>query len=276
MKTIITAALTGVWPTKKDNPAVPYTPEEIAQDVFACSKAGAAIVHLHMRDENGEGTMDVARFRKTVELIRANKDVDVVINLSTSGDAKSTDETRQLHLKELKPDIASYDCGTMNWMHKGVFFNTPPFLEELGKTLIEHNIKPEIEIFDCGMVYNAIYYQKKGVLKAPMFFQFALGVQGGMDATVENLVFLKNLLPEGSVWGAFGIAGAHLPIMFAALALGGHVRVGLEDNVMFSKGQLAESNAQLVTRAADCIKLFGNEVANADDARRILGLTKQL
>jgi uncharacterized protein (DUF849 family) len=272
MKTIISAALTGAWPMKKDNPALPITPQEIAKDVIECYEAGAAIVHLHMRDDRGEGTMDVNKFRETVELIRKRKDVDVLLNLTTSGDLAATDETRQLHLRELRPELASYDCGTMNWMHRAVFMNTPQFLEKLGKTMQEYNVKPEIEIFDTGMIYNAIYYLKQGVLKAPPHFQFVLGAPGGLAATIDNLVFLKNLMPEDSTWSALGIGKAHIPIMLATLALGGHVRVGFEDNVMFAKGQLAESNAQLVRRAAELIRISGNEVATPEDAKKILNI----
>lgn len=275
-KTIISVATTGAWPTKKDNPNVPLTPPEIAKDVFECYEAGAAIAHLHMRDAEGKGTMDVNKFRETMELIRARTDVDILLNMTTSGALDATDETRQLHLKELRPEIASYDCGSMNWMHSTVFLNTPQFLEQLGSTMQEYNIKPEIEIFDAGMLYNALYYLKKGVLKAPLHFQFVLGAAGGMTATVENLVFLKSLIPEGQghTWAALGIGKGHVPIMMAALALGGHLRVGMEDNVMYGPGQLAESNAQLVRRAADFIRLSGNEVATPADAKEILGINR--
>lgn len=271
-KTIITVAPTGAWPTKKDNPNVPMTPKEIAEDVYECYKAGAAIAHLHMRDDEGRGTMDKERFEETVTLIREK--CDIIINLTTSGDLYATDETRQAHLKSIRPEMASYDCGSMNWQHTSVFLNTPAFLEQLGKTMQEYGIKPEIEIFDAGMIYNAQYYVKKRILKEPLHYQFVLGAAGGIAATVENLVFLKNLIPSNSTWSAFGIGKAHIPIMLATIALGGHIRVGMEDNVMFAKGQLAESNAQFVTRAANIIKESGNKVATPDEAREILGLRK--
>lgn len=269
-KTIITVAPTGAWPTKKDNPNIPMTPKEIAEDVYECYKAGAAIAHLHMRDDEGKGTMNKEKFEETVALIREK--CDIIINLTTSGDLHATDETRQAHLKSIRPEMASYDCGSMNWMHKSVFLNTPDFLEKLGKTMLEYNVKPEIEIFDAGMIYNAKYYVKKGILKEPLHYQFVLGAAGGMPATVENLVFLKNLIPANSTWSALGIGRGHVPIMLAAIALGGHVRVGMEDNIMFKKGELAQSNAQFVTRAANLIRESGNEVATPDDARKILGL----
>lgn len=272
-KTIITVAPTGAWPTKENNPNIPLTPKEIAADVYECYKAGAAICHLHMRDDEGNGTMDKAKFEETVSLIREK--CDIVINLTTSGDVVSTDETRMAHVKSIKPDLASFDCGSMNWMHSSVFVNHPKFLEKLGLLMQETETKPEIEIFDAGMIYNSLYYLKKGVLKAPLHYQFVLGAAGGSTATVENLVYLKNLIPEGSTWSALGIGRGHVPIMLAAVALGGHLRVGMEDNVMYSATELAESNAQLVRRAADIITTAGNKVASPDEAREILGLKKK-
>ncbi len=273
-KTIITVAPTGAWPTKEHNPNIPMTPSEIAKDVYECWKAGAAICHLHMRDDEGKGTMSVEKFEQTVKLIKEYKDCDILINLTTSGDLNATDETRQLHLKRLKPDMASYDCGSMNWMHSSLFINHPKFLQELGMTMQENNVKPEIEIFDAGMIYNSFHYLKKGVLKAPCHYQLVLGAAGGSTATVENMLYLKSLLPEGCTWGALGIGKGHVPIMLAAVATGGHLRVGMEDNVMFGAGQLAESNAQMVKRAADIVKIAGNEVATPSDAKEILSINK--
>ena len=196
-KVIITVATTGAWPTKKNNPAIPLTPREIADDVYACWKAGAAVAHLHMRDDEGNGTMNKAKFAEAVSLIRER--CDIVVNLTTSGDLHATEETRMAHLIELKPELASYDCGSMNWMHNSLFLNPPAFLEKLGMVMQENGVKPEVEIFDGGMIENAKYYMKKGVLKAPVHFQFVLGAAGGMAATVENLVFLKNQIPAGSL-----------------------------------------------------------------------------
>jgi Uncharacterized conserved protein len=271
-KTIITVATTGAWPTKKNNPNIPMTPDEIASDVYECWKAGAAICHLHMRDDQGNGTMDTERFIETVNLIKANKDCDILINCTTSGDLNATDETRQAHLKAIKPELASYDCGSMNWMHNSLFVNHPKFLEDLGYTMQACGVKPEIEIFDAGMIYNSIYYLKKGVLKAPCHYQFVLGAAGGTTATVENLVYLKSQIPEGSTWAALGIGQGHIPIMLAAIAMDGHLRVGMEDNILFAPGELAKSNAQLVSRAADLIRVAGNEVATPEEAREILSI----
>lgn len=271
-KTIITVAPTGAWPTKKENPNVPLTPEEIADDVYECYKAGAAVCHIHVRDDAGNGTMDKDKFEKTVALIQEK--CDIVINLTTSGDVISNDEARMAHIKSIKPALASFDCGSMNWQHNSVFINHPKFLEQLGLLMQETETKPEIEIFDAGMIYNSLHYLKKGVLKAPLHYQFVLGAAGGAAATVENLIYLKNLIPEGSTWSALGIGKGHVPIMLATVALGGHLRVGMEDNVMFSATELAVSNAQLVQRAANIITISGNDVATVDDARKILGITK--
>ncbi|MDR3565390.1 MAG: 3-keto-5-aminohexanoate cleavage protein [Negativicutes bacterium] len=267
---IISVATTGAFPTKENNPNVPLTPKEIADDVYACWQAGAAVAHLHMRDDAGRGTMNKEKFKETVGLIREK--CDIVLNLTTSGDLNATDETRMAHLIELKPELASYDAGTMNWGHTSVFMNTPQFLEKLGRVMQENNVKPEIEIFDSGMVYNSLYYLKKGVLKGPLHYQFVLGAPGGTAATVENLVYLKSLIPEDATWSAFGIGAGHLPLLFATLALGGHVRVGMEDNVYYARNRLAKSNAEFVERAGRLIQEANKTIATPDQARKILGL----
>ena len=268
--TIITVAPTGAFPTKEHNPAIPLTPREIAEDVFECWEAGAGIAHLHMRNDLGRGTMDKARFVETVGRIRER--CNIVLNLTTSGDLEATDDTRMAHLIELKPELASYDAGSMNWMHSTLFINHPAFLEKLGAVMNENDVKPEIEVFDPGMLYNALHYTKKGILRAPGYFQFVLGAAGGIAATVENLVFLKSLLPSDAAWSAFGIGAGHLPILFATLSLGGHIRVGMEDNVLYAKGRLAKNNAEFVARAARLIAEANGTIATPDSARSILGL----
>lgn len=275
-KRIITAAVTGAWPKKENNPNVPMTPAEISEDVYECWKAGAAIAHLHMRDDEGNGTMDHNKFRETVELIHKNHpDCDVILNLTTSGDIYATDETRMEHVKELKPEMASYDCGSMNWLNSGLFINSPTFLENLGNLFQETNTKPEIEAFDPGMIANAAYYVKKGIIKAPLHFQFCMGCANGIPGTVKNLVFMKETMDQlcpGSTWSTFGVGHSAMEIMYAAIALGGNIRVGMEDNVMYKKGELAQSNKQFVERAVRVIEEFGLEVATPDEARQILGL----
>lgn len=186
-KTIITAAVTGAWPKKENNPNVPMTPAEICEDVYACWKAGAAIAHLHMRDDDGNGTMDHNKFRETVTLIKEkHPDCDIILNLTTSGDIYATDETRVEHVKELQPEIASYDCGSMNWLNTALFINSPKFLEMCGRLFQECGTKPEIEAFDPGMIANAAYYLKKGILKAPLHFQFCMGCANGIPGSTKN------------------------------------------------------------------------------------------
>jgi len=275
-KTIITVATTGAWPKKENNPNVPMTPEEISEDIYVCWQAGAAMAHMHMRDENGNGSMDKALFAKTVELLRTNHpDCDVILNMTTSGDLNATDETRQVHLKELKPEMGSFDCGSMNWMHSGLFLNTPKFLEQLGQNMQAWGVKPEIEAFDPDMIYNAQYYLKKGVLKAPLHFQFCMGCANGIGGSMKNLLFMKETMEAacpGSTWSCFGVGQSALTMLYGAVALGGHIRVGMEDNVMYSKGKLADNNKQFIDRARRVIEEFGREVATPAEAREILSL----
>jgi uncharacterized protein (DUF849 family) len=270
-KVVLTVATTGAWPSKNENPNVPLQPREIADEVYACWKAGASVAHIHVRDDEGKASMSYEKFVETLEYIRAT-DCKIVLNTTTSGGIGLTDEIRMKPFMGLRPEMASYDCGTMNWMHTTVFENSPKFLEKLGLAMQNCNVKPEIEIFDAGMIYNALYYLKQGVLKAPLHFQFCLGTPGGMAATVENLVFLKSLIPVGSTWSAFGVGKGHMPILYATLALGGHIRIGMEDNVYYSKGVLAESNVQFVLRAKRIIEEIGKSVATPDEARQILGV----
>ena len=255
-KRVISVAVTGSWPTHDDNPNVPFTPEAIAED--------------------GSPSTDFAKYKETVERIRAHKDCDICINITSSGSVDFGDEERIYPLQQLLPELASYDAGTLNWQHRTVFMNPPSFLEKLGHALQESNIKPEIEIFDGGMIQNAIHYIKTGVLKAPCHFQIVLGCAGGLPSTVENLVFLRNMLPEGSTWAACGIGHGHLPIMLATIAMGGHLRVGMEDNVYYRKGVLADNNAQFVARAKHLLEEADLEAATPDEAREILGLTRKV
>lgn len=279
-KVIITAAVTGAWPKKENNPNVPMTPQEIADDVYACWKAGAAVAHLHMRDDEGNGTMDTAKFEETVNLIHTKyPDCDIVLNLTTSGDIHADDEIRVAHVKKLKPEMASYDCGSMNWLNSGLFLNTPKFLTDCGLLFQELGVKPEIEAFDPGMIGNAAYYIKKGVLKTPVHFQFCMGCANGIAGSMKNLIFMKEtadeLVGKGNyTWSCFGVGHSAMEVLYGAVALGGNIRVGMEDNVMYAKGQLAESNVQFIERAVRVIKEYGKEVATPDEARQILGLAK--
>jgi uncharacterized protein (DUF849 family) len=279
-KTIITVALQGASGNKEANPNTPITPEELAKDAIACYKAGASICHLHMKKEDGVSpSMDVEKFRKTSELIK--KECNMIINMTTSGEQEQIGDCNVIgsfdkvnHIKtdvlKLSPEMASFDVASMNF-GRSVLLAPIVFLEEMANDFKKYGSKPEVECFDIGDIRAAQALVKSGYLDAPVHFQLVLGVAGGCGATIENLQYMARLLTPGSTWGAFGLGGAHLPIMFATLALGGHVRVGLEDNLYYEKGVLA-TNVQLVERAAKAIELFGNDVATPDDARKILGL----
>ncbi len=270
-KVIVTAALTGAVTTKADNPNLPTQPQEICKSAIECSDAGAAMVHLHMRNEDDTPTMRFDRFEETVNLIRAAK-CPALLNLTSSGGQGFGWEERIRPFKELKPEMASFDAGTMNWLHSVVFMNEPGFLELCGKEMIACGVKPEIEVFDMGMLNTAKYYLKKGILQGPAHFQICLGAPGGMEATTENLLYMVNHLPEDCTWSTFGIGRGANEVMLAALALGGNIRVGLEDNVYYNAGQKAESNAQFVERVKRLAAEVGRSLATPDEAREILGI----
>jgi len=271
---VISAALTGGGraPAKGSTSNRPITPEQIAADVVACAKAGAAICHIHTRDENGVGTMDVARTTLVYETINAavkEAGVDVIVNLTTSG-GSSDDDLRVAHLKALRPEMCSYDAGTMNWTNDLVFKNSPTFLMKLGKVTMEYKIKPEIEIFDTNMVRNAVRNFERGYLDGPLHFQLMMGTYGGMDGTVDNLLYLRNMLPADSTFSVAGIGINSVPMMMAGLAMGcDGLRVGLEDNLYMSKGVPA-TNVMQVERAVKLIKIANREVATAAQARELL------
>ncbi len=272
MKTIITAALTGAVTPKSKCPALPITPKEIAEDAIRCWKAGAAVLHLHMRDDEGHGKIDADRFRETVNRIR-DAGCDAVLNLTTSGELHVDAERRMAHVIELHPEMATFDAGSIN-AGDGIFDNDPDFLISLGKMMIEEGVKPEVEIMDLGMLTAAEWYKKQGALLDPIHYQFVLGFAfSGAPATPQNLCYLVDHMPAGGTWSAFGTGAGHLPILYTTLALGGHVRVGLEDNIWYQKGVPA-TNEMLVARTARVIREYGNDVATPDEAREILGLKK--
>lgn len=275
-KLMITCALCGSGTTKEQTPYVPITPEEIAADAVAAVKAGASILHIHVRDEDGKNTMDTERFVEVVTKVRGaleEENLDAVLNLTTSG-TKFSEEMRMAHLYRLMPEMCSYDPGSMNWANSYVFLNTPGFLEKLGEVTQELKIRPECEIFDAGMLGNVAYYVKKGKLQAPVHYQLVLGVSGGMPGTAESVSYILSKLPQGATWSITGIGKSHIPCMLLGLAEGCNgLRVGLEDNIFLSKGVFA-TNAQLVSRACELARMAGREIANAEEAREILGLRR--
>ncbi|CAK7054948.1 MAG: 3-keto-5-aminohexanoate cleavage enzyme [Desulfovibrio sp.] len=272
-KLIITVATTGAVTSKQDNPNLALHPKEIAASVYEAYQAGASVAHIHIRDDEGNPSMSVDKFRETVDLIRAK--CDIILNLTTSGGRgiPLTDEDRFAHFV-LKPEMCSMDCGSINFGER-IFENSPQFLRKLGKASIEANVKPEIEVFDTAMIDNALRLSKDGLIVTPLHFQFVLGVRGGMAATPENLLFLLGKIPAESTWSVIGVGRGHLPLATMAIHMGGHVRVGMEDNVIYKKGQLATSNAQFVERVVRLAEEFERPIATVAEARKLLSLQPQ-
>jgi len=269
-KLIITVACTGAMTTKDNTPYLATQPEEIAEEVRMAHEAGAAIAHIHVRTVDDKATMALDRFEETVGLVR-EKCPDIIINMTSSGGLGFSDEERILPHTVLKPEMGTFDAGTMNF-YKGVFTNSPLFLEKLGAAYIENGIKPEVEIFDAGMVWNAKRLMKSGHLLTPIHWQCCMHVHGGMEGTAENLTYLVNHLPEGSTWSCFGCGPTADLMMAMAMNMGGHIRVGMEDNVYLSKGVLAEHNYQFVEKVVKLADIFKRPVASSAEAREILSL----
>ena len=268
-RVILTVAPTGSSTPAAKCPGLPVTPAEIAAETYECWKAGASVVHLHVRDDQGNASMEYEKFRESVALIREK--CDIVINMTTAGGFGVPDDERILPL-DLIPEMATMDAGSMNVKGYFVFHNSVAFLEKLGRRAQELGIRPEIEVMDTGMVYTALRLIEQGYIKSPPHFQMVLGMENGMAATVENLVYMKNLLPPGATWSAFGVGKAHLTILMATLALGGHVRVGMEDNIYLDAGQKASSNVDFVERTRRIIELNNKRPATPEETRAMLGL----
>lgn len=273
-KLIITAAITGSRITREATPYIPITPEEIVTSAIECEEAGASIVHIHVRDPNtGLGTQDISLFRQVVEPLREK--TDLVLCLTTSGIPG-----RNLHIEErltpleLKSELASFDAGSIN-LSGSAFINTPEFLQAAAIRMKEKGVKPELEIFDVGMMVTCLRMREEGYLADPLHFQFVLGTPWGIPATPKSLLHLLDYLPEHSTWSVIGIGKAHLPICMMGLILDGHIRVGMEDNIYYRRGELAKTNAQLVERIVRIAKEYGREVATPKEARKILGIKRR-
>lgn len=288
-KVMVSCAVTGSADTPARNPAVPVTPRDIAASAIDAAKAGAAIVHIHVRDpQTSRPSMDPALYREVVERIRASGS-DVLINLTTgpgarfipgsadplkpgSGSTLALPADRVRHVVELRPDICSLDMGSMN-MGNQVFVNTPVHLEAMAISIRDAGVTPELEVFEAGHLLLAKRLIETGHVKPPGLFQICLGISWGQPATPEALIYMRSLLPPHSVWFAFGISLHQFPIAAQTVLLGGHVRVGLEDNLYLEKGKLAPSNAALVEKAAKVIDILGDHIATAPEARQIMGLS---
>lgn len=267
-KLIITAALTGAEVTRAQQPALPITPQEIADAAYEAAQAGASIVHVHARLPDGTPTQDKEIYRQIIAEVK--KRCNVIVQVSTGGAVGMTAQER-LAPVTLKPEMATLSMGTVNF-GGDVFMNPPGEMEVFAAAMREHGVKPELEIFDSGMLTTASRWLKKGLLSGPQHFDFVLGIPGGMAGTPEALMYLRSQLPAQSTWTVAGIGPAQLPLATLAMVLGGHVRVGFEDNVYYRKGELATSNAQLVARIARISSELERPVATPDEARALLGL----
>jgi uncharacterized protein (DUF849 family) len=286
-KVMISCALTGSADTPTRNPAVPVTPAEIAQSGIEAAKAGAAIVHIHVRDPaTKRASMDGALYREVVDRIRSSG-TDVVINLTTGPGARfipDADDPRKggpgttmrspaervRHVLELKPEICSLDMGSLN-MGQYVFINTPAHLESMATAIHDAGVLPELEVFETGHLLLAKRMIETGHIKPPGLFQICLGIAWGQPATPQAMNYMRDLLPKDSPWFAFGVSLHQFPMVAQALLLGGHPRVGLEDNLYLERGKLAPSNAALVEKAVKIIEVLGDQVATPEEARQMLG-----
>ncbi len=267
-KLILTACICGAEVTKEHNPAVPYTVGEIAREAKSAYDAGASIIHLHVRWDDGTPTQDKGRFSECFDAIRAVCP-DVIIQPSTGGAVGMSSDER-LQPIELLPEMATLDCGTCNFGGDEIFVNTENMIIEFAQRMNERGIKPEIEVFDKGMIDMALRLNRKGVILNPMHFDFVMGVNGGISGEVRDLLFMKESIPQGCTWTAAGVG--QFPVATAAILMGGHVRVGFEDNVYLSKGVPARSNGELVEKAVRIARELSREIASPDEARAILGL----
>lgn len=287
-KVVVTCALTGSFATLGKNPAVPVTPRQIADSALAAAQAGAAIVHIHVRDPGtAQPSMELSLYEEVVAHIRA-RNSDVVLNLTTGpgarfvpgkddplkpgpGSTLTRPATRMRHIERVRPQICTLDVGSMNF-GPSVFINTPEHLAEMAAIAKASGTKPEIEVFDLGHIELARKLIADGLIEAPPLFQLCLGISFGAPATPEIMLAMRNTLPPGCNWSAFGIGRHQFPMVAQAVLLGGNVRVGLEDNLYLAAGQLAPSNAALVEKAVRIIELLGAGIASPAEAREMFGV----
>lgn len=270
-KVVITAAITGSRISRDITPHIPITAEEITRSAVEAWRAGAAVAHIHVRDpETGAGTQDPDQFRRVVEPLRER--TDLVLCLTTSGiPGYNLPTVERLAPLALGPELASFDAGSIN-LGNAVFSNPPEFLEQAAARMRELDIKPELEVFDLGMIMTCLRLRKGDLLRDPLHFQLVLGTAGGAPATAKAYLHLLEHLPPQATWSAIGIGKASLPMAMMSLVTGGHIRVGMEDSIYLRRGVLAESNAQLVEQVRGIVEASGHEAATPDEAREILGL----
>ncbi len=270
-KLIITVAGIGAEVTRKENPNLPLTPSEIGEEVAKCREAGASVAHIHARDKDGNATQAKEVYAEIIKEIQ--KRCDIIIQVSTGGAVGMKPEERIAPVT-LSPEMCTLSTGTCNFGND-VFMNTAPDIEYFASEIAKYKVMPEIEVFDYGMIFNAKNLMKKNLIPQKVNFDFVLGVPGALPGTPKALITLVEELPQGCTWTVAGIGRYELPLGIMAIAMGGNVRVGFEDNIYYSKGVLATSNAQLVERMAKISKESGREIASPDEARAIFGIVKK-
>jgi len=272
-KLIITAAICGAEVTKENNPSVPYIVEEIGSEAESAYEAGASIIHLHVREDDGTPTQNKERFRVCIEEIK-KRCPNVIILPSTGGAVGMSNEERlQPIYLDPPPEMATLDMGTVNWLGgDDIFINTENTIIHFAEEMNKRGIKYELECFDKGMVDTTLRLHEKGHIKDPMHFNFVLGLIGGINATPRDLIFLVNSIPKDCTYSVCAIGRYEFPMVTISILMGGHARVGFEDNIYLSKGVLAKSNGELVEKVVRIANELGREIANPDEARKILGL----
>jgi 3-keto-5-aminohexanoate cleavage enzyme len=269
-KLIITAAICGAEVLKEHNPAVPYTVAEMVREAKSVREAGASIIHLHVRRDDGTPTQDKARFGEVIAAI-LQEVPDVIIQPSTGGAVGMTGDER-LQPTELRPEMATLDCGTLNFGGDEIFENTENTIKYFGDRMIALGIKPELEVFDKSMIEMALRLHKKGHIKAPMHFDFVMGVNGGIGGEIRDFAFMRGSIPPDATYTVAGVGRYEFPLAALAIIDGGHVRVGFEDNVYLSRGVLARSNGELVAKVVRLAGELGRQIATPDEARAILSI----
>ena len=273
-KLIITAAICGAEVTKDHNPNVPYTVKEIGIEAEKAFLAGASIIHLHVREDEGKPTQNLKRFQACVDEIK-NRCPDIIILPSTGGAIGMSNEERlQPIFLNPPPEMATLDMGTMNYGGDDIFVNTESTIISFAKEMNSRGIKPELECFDKGMIDMTLRLHKKGYIQEPMHFNFMLGVIGGITATPRDLLYLANSIPKGSTYCVGAIGKHEFPMVTLSIVLGGHARVGFEDNIYLSKGVLAKSNGELVEKVVRISKELGRDIASPYEARKMLSIRK--
>lgn len=267
-KMVITCAISGAETTKAQQPALPVTPEELAAAAAEARDAGASIVHLHVRNDDGSPTADIKVFKKAIDLIRAKS--DIVVEITTGGAVGMTPEERIAPVA-LKPDMASLDCGTVNFGDEYIV-NTLPIMRQFASEMNRHGVRPTLECFDVSHVQSSHILIKEGLIKPPYHYGFVMQVPAALSFSVKTLSYMIDQLPQESYFTVMGIGRMHIPGICGAIASGGFIRVGFEDNIYYSKGRLAKSNAEFVERAARISREAGLEIATPSDVRQIFDL----